>query len=84
MVFLVKHVLEDIELGMFAVKAVPCGSSHSWLVKMLREVLLLGKLKHTNVVDYKHAWLENRQIHRFGPEVPCLFILMVQIPNLYS
>jgi hypothetical protein len=51
---------------------------------MLREVLLLGKLKHTNVVDYKHAWLENRQIHRFGPEVPCLFILMVQIPNLSS
>ena len=52
------------------------GASHSWLVKMLREVLLLGKLKHQNIVEYKHAWLENRKLSPFVPEVPCLFILM--------
>lgn len=48
-VFRVRHMLDKIDLGEFAVKAVPTGSSHSWLVKMLREVMLLGKLKHPNV-----------------------------------
>ena len=75
-VFKVQHVLDGVDLGEYAVKAVPTGSSHSWLVKMLREVLLLGKLKHPNVIDYKHAWLEQRQLSPFVPEVPCLFILM--------
>lgn len=75
-VFLCRHVLDDVELGVFACKAVPVGTSHSWLVKMLKEVTLLGQLKHPNIIEYKHAWLENRKLSQFGPEVPCLFILM--------
>lgn len=30
----------------------------------------------TLFVYFKHAWLENRKLHTFGPSVPCLFILM--------
>jgi serine/threonine protein kinase len=75
-VFLCSHRLDEVDLGIFAVKAIPVGDSHQWLVRMLKEVTLLGRLKHPNIIEYKHAWLENRQLHTFGPEVPCLFILM--------
>ncbi|KAI8891989.1 kinase-like domain-containing protein, partial [Globomyces pollinis-pini] len=75
-VFLCRHILDGIELGMFAVKAIPVGTSHTWLSRMLKEVTLLGNLKHPNIIEYKHAWLENRKLSLFGPEVPCLFILM--------
>ncbi|KAJ3309563.1 putative serine/threonine-protein kinase iks1 [Boothiomyces sp. JEL0838] len=82
-VFLAQHVLQGVNIGMFAVKAIPVGESHSWLVRMLKEVTLLGKLKHPNIVEYKHAWIETRQLNTFSklilivaPEVPCLFILM--------
>ncbi|KAJ3272448.1 putative serine/threonine-protein kinase iks1 [Terramyces sp. JEL0728] len=75
-VFLAQHVLQGVNIGMFAVKAIPVGESHSWLVRMLKEVTLLGKLKHPNIVEYKHAWIEARQLNTFSPEVPCLFILM--------
>ncbi|KAJ1932934.1 putative serine/threonine-protein kinase iks1, partial [Linderina macrospora] len=43
---------------------------------MLREVKLLESLRHPNVVEYKHSWLEMHQLTSFGPKVPCLFILM--------
>ena len=43
---------------------------------MLKEVHLLERLRHPNIIEYKHAWLENRQLTVFGPEVPCLFVLM--------
>jgi serine/threonine protein kinase len=75
-VFLCQHVLERVILGEFAVKIIPVGESHEWLVRMLKEVRLMQKLKHVNLVEYKHAWVENRKLHRFGPSVPCLFILM--------
>ena len=75
-VFLVQHVLNEVELGLFAIKAIPVGESHEWLVRMVREVTLLGKLKHPNIIEYKHAWLESRQLNPFVPNVPCLFILM--------
>jgi serine/threonine protein kinase len=75
-VFLCRHVLDKVELGIFAVKAIPVGESHAWLARMLREVTLLAELKHPNIIQYKHAWLETRQLNTFGPEVPCLFILM--------
>lgn len=35
-VFLVQHVLDQVSLGEFAVKAVPVGVSHDWLVRMLK------------------------------------------------
>ncbi|KAI9208127.1 kinase-like domain-containing protein [Polychytrium aggregatum] len=75
-VFLCQHMLDQVLLGEYAVKTIPVGRSHSWLVGMLREVHLLQKLRHPNIIEYKHAWLENRQLTTFGPEVPCLFILM--------
>ncbi|ORY39585.1 kinase-like protein, partial [Rhizoclosmatium globosum] len=75
-VFLVQHVLDTVYLGDYAVKSIPIGSSHSWLVRQLQEVHLLERLRHPNIVHYKHAWIENKQLSVFGPEVPCLFILM--------
>jgi serine/threonine protein kinase len=75
-VFLVQHVLDATPLGLFAVKAIPCGHSHDWTQKMLKEVTLLTRLRHRNIVGYRHAWLEDRQLNPFVPNVPCLFILM--------
>ncbi|KAI9001587.1 kinase-like domain-containing protein [Gaertneriomyces semiglobifer] len=75
-VFLVQHVLDNVPLGPYAIKAIPIGQSHTWLVRMLKEVHLLERLRHPNVIEYKHAWLEERRLTVFGPIVPCLFILM--------
>lgn len=75
-VFLCQHVLEDIELGRYAIKKVAIGNNHSWLARMLKEVHMLERLRHPNIIDYKHAWLENHQPNLFAPVVPCLFILM--------
>ncbi|KAJ2737334.1 putative serine/threonine-protein kinase iks1 [Coemansia sp. BCRC 34962] len=52
------------------------GNNHQWLKRMLREVKLLESLRHSNVIEYKHSWLEMHQLTNFGPNVPCLFILM--------
>ena len=41
-----------------------------------REVRAVERVHHRNVVSYKHSWLEYSQIADFGPEVPCLFMLM--------
>ncbi|KAI9343122.1 kinase-like domain-containing protein, partial [Obelidium mucronatum] len=77
-VFLVQHVLDAVYLGDYAVKSIPIGTSHTWLVRQLQEVHLLERLMHPNIIHYKHAWyvIENKQLSVFGPEVPCLFILM--------
>ena len=34
------HVLDDVELGKFAVKKIPVGDDKAWLKKTLREVAL--------------------------------------------
>lgn len=65
-VFYVTHVLNGIPLGHFALKAIPVGRSQEWLVRMLQEVRLLEQLHHPNIVDYKHAWIEDRQLTVFG------------------
>ncbi|KAI8072397.1 kinase-like domain-containing protein [Gongronella butleri] len=75
-VFLCEHMLDGVNLGKYAVKKVAIGNNHPWLVKMLREVHLLERLHHPNVVSYKHSWLEYDRLTPFGPQVPCLFILM--------
>ncbi len=59
-------MLDEIVLGDFAVKKVPVGEHHDWLVKMLREVTLLEKLRHPNIIDYKHAWVERCRLNQFG------------------
>ncbi|KAI8639388.1 hypothetical protein BD408DRAFT_371879 [Parasitella parasitica] len=75
-VFLCEHMLDGVKLGKYAVKKVAIGNNHPWLVRMLREVHLLERLRHPNIVSYKHSWLEYNRLTPFGPKVPCLFILM--------
>jgi len=74
-VFLVQHVINEVDLGRFACKRIPVGDDVEWLKKVLLEVQLLQNLSHQNLVKYNHVWLENAQINNFGPEVPCAFIL---------
>ncbi|KAI4153540.1 MAG: hypothetical protein LQ340_002256 [Diploschistes diacapsis] len=74
-VLLVKHVLDGVSLGHFALKRIPVGDDHGWLEKVLVEVQLLQHLSHQNLVSYRHVWLEEIQITTFGPPVPCAFVL---------
>lgn len=74
-VLLVRHELDGVNLGHFACKRVPVGDDHAWLEKVLIEVQLLQQLSHPNLVSYRHVWLENSQLSRFGPSVPCAYIL---------
>lgn len=57
-------------------KKIPVGDSRQWLANALKEVRVLERLRHPNIVSYYHSWLERAQTTDFGPEVPCLFILM--------
>jgi len=66
----------NVLFGQYAVKKVPVGHNPVWLLRMLEEVHTLEQFQHPNVISYKHAWLENHQVSKFGPEVPVLFILM--------
>ncbi|CAK7562695.1 MAG: putative serine/threonine-protein kinase iks1 [Sporothrix epigloea] len=74
-VLLVRHEIDGCQLGYFACKRVPVGDDHAWLEKVLVEVELLAKLSHPNLVSYRHVWLENVKLNRFGPSVACAFIL---------
>ncbi len=70
----VRHVLQGVSLGVFALKRIAVGDSQRWLSKLLKEVHLLG-FRHTNLVNYNHVWLEQSQLTVFGPTVPVLHIL---------
>ncbi|KAF9869380.1 calcium-dependent protein kinase [Colletotrichum karsti] len=74
-VLLVRHEIDGCHLGHFACKRVPVGDDHAWLEKVLIEVELLAKLSHPNLVSYRHVWLEDVILTRFGPSVACAFIL---------
>ncbi|KAI6081374.1 kinase-like protein [Hypoxylon rubiginosum] len=74
-VLLVRHEIDGCALGHFACKRVPVGDDHAWLEKVLIEVELLAKLSHPNLVSYRHVWLEDVKLNRFGPSVACAFIL---------
>ncbi|KAF5023728.1 hypothetical protein F66182_4202 [Fusarium sp. NRRL 66182] len=74
-VLLVRHEIDGCPLGQFACKRVPVGDDHAWLEKVLIEVELLAKLSHPNLVSYRHVWLEDIRLTRFGPSVVCAFIL---------
>ncbi|KAI1448874.1 kinase-like protein [Annulohypoxylon stygium] len=74
-VLLVRHEIDGCALGHFACKRVPVGDDHAWLEKVLIEVELLAKLSHPNLVSYRHVWLEDVVLNRFGPSVACAFIL---------
>ncbi|KNE70346.1 IKS protein kinase [Allomyces macrogynus ATCC 38327] len=75
-VFLCRHVLDDIPLGKSLWATTTHGSRACWLSRMLREVTLLERLRHPNIIAYKHAWLETARHSAFGPPIPTLFILM--------
>jgi len=38
------------------------GEDHPWLRHVLREVRVLEKLRHPNVIAYKHSWMEYLQV----------------------
>ncbi|KAI1342752.1 kinase-like protein [Xylariaceae sp. FL0016] len=80
-VLLVRHEIDGCALGHFACKRVPVGDDHAWLEKVLIEVELLAKLSHPNLVSYRHVWLEDVKLHRFGPRVACAFILQQYCNN---
>lgn len=75
-VYLCQHVIDNVPLGEYAVKIVPVGDDKSWLERHLREVHILERLRHPNIIEYKHTWMETHRPSKFGPAVPCLFILM--------
>ncbi|POW03627.1 hypothetical protein PSHT_11614 [Puccinia striiformis] len=73
-VFLCTHTLDGNPLGDYAIKAV--GQSSQELIQVLNEVKFLESLRHNNITQYHHAWIEESQLSRFGPKVPVLYILM--------
>ncbi|KIK63101.1 hypothetical protein GYMLUDRAFT_163886 [Collybiopsis luxurians FD-317 M1] len=75
-VFLCQHMLDGNALGRFAVKKIAVGESHTYLLSILREVRLLERLHHPNIITYHHAWLESSRFSAFGPAVPTLHVLM--------
>lgn len=74
-VLLVEHIMDRVVLGQFACKRVPVGNDHEWLEKVLVEVKLLQKIPHNNLVPYHWVWLEDYQPSKFGPSIPCLWML---------
>eukprot|EP00929_Paragymnodinium_shiwhaense_P078411 TRINITY_DN40629_c0_g1_i1.p1 TRINITY_DN40629_c0_g1~~TRINITY_DN40629_c0_g1_i1.p1 ORF type:complete len:1055 (+),score=230.04 TRINITY_DN40629_c0_g1_i1:91-3255(+) len=75
-VYLCRHVMDEIDLGVFAVKKLALGDDVSRLRQVMREVKALERLRHMNIIDYKHSWLEVSRHSEFCPYVPFLFILM--------
>lgn len=75
-VFLCRHVMDGIELGTFAVKKLALGDDARRLRQVMREVKALERLRHLNIIDYKHSWLEVSRHSAMCPYVPFLFILM--------
>ncbi|KAL0206430.1 hypothetical protein P9112_001737 [Eukaryota sp. TZLM1-RC] len=75
----VVHRLGPHQLASYAAKIIPVGEfsyNSKWLLKAIREVQLLSKLNHPNIISYKYAWVEPYQLSPFAPTVPHLFILM--------
>lgn len=74
-VLLVEHMIDGVSLGHFACKRIPVGDSRRYFEKVIVEVRLLQKIPHKNLVAYHWTWLEDHQPSRFGPTIPCLWIL---------
>jgi len=85
-VYLCSHLIDEIEVGQYAIKKVVLSEDEVWRKRVLREVKALERVQHPCVVAYKHTWIEMARISDFGPELPSLFILMeyANIGNLDS
>lgn len=76
-VYRVRHQLNAVELGVYAIKVISVGSSRPWLLKALSEVTVLEKLRHQNIVQYHHCWVESYRTALNAPEDTLhLFILL--------
>ncbi|KAG6878063.1 hypothetical protein C0993_000163 [Termitomyces sp. T159_Od127] len=66
-VFLCQHMLDGNPLGHFAVKKIAVGESHSYLLTILREVRLLERLHHPNIITYHvlMQWAEGGSLDDF-------------------
>ncbi|SMR44549.1 unnamed protein product [Zymoseptoria tritici ST99CH_3D1] len=74
-VLLVEHMIDGASLGHFACKRIPVGNSKAYFEKVIIEVRLLQNIPHKNLVAYHWTWLEDHQPSKFGPKIPCLWIL---------
>lgn len=76
-VYLCRHVMEGVTLGLFAVKKIPVGSDPKYLATVLHEVRVMTEIRHhPNVLEYHHSWVDYAKTADFGPIVRCLFVLM--------
>lgn len=76
-VYRVRHQLNAVELGVYAIKIISVGASRPWLLKALSEVTVLEKLRHQNIVQYHHCWAERyRTALNATEETLHLFILL--------
>ncbi|TNJ29870.1 Kinase, IKS [Giardia muris] len=75
-VYRVQHVLKSVRLGIYAIKIIAVGDSRSWLLRALSEVTVLEQMRHPNVVDYHHCWVEDYKAAVNSGPVPHLFILL--------
>ncbi|OBA23013.1 kinase-like protein [Metschnikowia bicuspidata var. bicuspidata NRRL YB-4993] len=67
-VYKVAHVLQGIELGVFAVKRIAVGDHLHFLDQVLNEVLILYELSAAgagehNLIRYNHVWMEYGDLH---------------------
>lgn len=70
-VYKVNHVLNDIELGTYAVKRINIGNKFELLEQVLNEVLILYELSvkganENNLIRYNHVWLELGELQDLG------------------
>lgn len=74
-VLLVRHLIDGRDLGLLAMKIIPCDRVN--LNPGLDEAIVLCALRHPNLIGYRHAWVEAWSADtRTCPSVPCLFLLM--------
>jgi serine/threonine protein kinase len=90
-VYKVVHVLNDIQLGTYAVKRINVGNKFEFLDQVLNEVLILYELSvkganENNLIRYNHVWLELGDINdlsayvvgnedRTNIQIPYVYIL---------
>ncbi|CAL6046579.1 Kinase [Hexamita inflata] len=73
----VMHHIQDIDLQQYAIKRISVGASKPWLLKALQEVTILQRLRHPNIIQYHHCWLESiQQAVNLEEKIPHLHILL--------